>query len=250
MRQDQIAARTWDQDRSLQETSNVIHDGAQGEADLLDRSRGYVSGVLLGNFPQAVPAAGASILEIGSGLGWIMQAMSEFLRERAREPQQILGLDIAPSMIRQAQQRVGPDTDLGFVLYDGVTVPLPDATLDLVYSVAALQHIPRPFVYNIFFEIARILKPMDGRSFISCPRTPSPSRRRSTLGGTKYATKSKGIRPTGIIFIRLRSYATFCGLPASPTSASGTTIAARSSRAFPIRRFSRRTTSIQQPIYV
>src|SRR4051794_12634463 len=159
MRQDQIAARTWDKERSLEDTSKAIHDGARGEEELLSRARDYVSRVLFGNFPQAVPPAGASILEIGSGLGWIMEAMRGFLDDYGCAPERVLGLDIAPNMIRQAQERLGSDSQMSFVLYDGVTVPLPDESFDLVYSVAALQHIPRPFVFNLFFEAMRLLKP-------------------------------------------------------------------------------------------
>jgi SAM-dependent methyltransferase len=43
--------------------------------------------------------------------------------------------------------------------YDGVSIPFADGTLDFIYSVACLQHIPRPFVFNLLFEVKRLLKP-------------------------------------------------------------------------------------------
>jgi SAM-dependent methyltransferase len=38
-------------------------------------------------------------------------------------------------------------------------VPLPDESFDLIYSVATLQHVPKLYVYNLFFEIKRLLRP-------------------------------------------------------------------------------------------
>src|SRR5580698_5170037 len=87
-----------------------------------------------------------------------MQAMHEYLTRNSRPARKIIGLDIAPNMVEMAKHRLGPGEPFNFVVYDGVTVPLPDASFDLIYSVAALQHVPRPFVFNLFFEIRRLLK--------------------------------------------------------------------------------------------
>jgi ubiquinone/menaquinone biosynthesis C-methylase UbiE len=159
MRLDQAAARTWDQERPIEETSNAIHDGAHSDEELRKRAKILVGDMLFGNFAQAVPERDASILEIGSGLGWIMQGVNEYLSQRSRPPRSVVGLDIAPNMIEQAKRRLGTAAPFGFLLYDGTRVPLPDSSLDLIYSVAALQHVPRPFVFNLFFEIQRLLKP-------------------------------------------------------------------------------------------
>jgi ubiquinone/menaquinone biosynthesis C-methylase UbiE len=156
---DQIAAQTWNQERRIEETSAAIHDGVTGEAALAARGRFYVEQLIFGSFPQAVPQLGATIMEIGPGLGWIMQAINEYLVSAGKAPRRVTGLDIAPNMIIQAEQRLGSEPPYGFLLYDGITVPLPDASLDLIYSVAALQHVPRPFVFNLFFEMKRLLRP-------------------------------------------------------------------------------------------
>lgn len=158
MRLDQIAAQTWDKQRPIEETSLVIHDGARTPEELAARGKGYVEDLLFGNFSQAVPTKGAAILEIGSGLGWLMQAMNDYLVRIDRPAESITGLDIAPRMVEQAKERLGSSRPFGFLLYDGINVPLPDASLDLVYSAAALQHIPRPYVFNLFFEMKRLLK--------------------------------------------------------------------------------------------
>src|SRR5262245_14826952 len=105
-----------------------------------------------------MPMPGARALEIGSGLGWVMQAALEQVA-----PRQMIGLDVAPTMIEKARARLRRDgvTDprLDFLLYDGVTIPLPDDSVDWVYSVAALQHVPKVYVYNLLLEIKRILSP-------------------------------------------------------------------------------------------
>ena len=157
-RLDHIAARTWDQARPIEETSAVIHDGAVSPKELAERAKGYVESMIFGSFPQAIPEAGAAIMELGPGLGWIMQAMNAYLLAENRSPKRIIGLDIAPNMIKQAKQRLGPGEPFAFQLYDGINIPFPDCSLDLIYSVAAMQHIPRPFVFNLFFEFRRLLR--------------------------------------------------------------------------------------------
>jgi SAM-dependent methyltransferase len=54
---------------------------------------------------------------------------------------------------------------MSFIHYDGIAVPLPDKSFDMIYSVAALQHVPKLYVYNLFFEICRLLKD-DGHAVI------------------------------------------------------------------------------------
>ncbi|WP_374330079.1 class I SAM-dependent methyltransferase [Aestuariivirga sp.] len=162
MRLDLAAASTWNSKSSIQEASDTIHDGATTPEELSNRAKGYVEGLIFGKFPEAIPSAGGDILEIGSGLGWIMQAMNDYLGRVERSPHSVTGLDIAPNMIEMARQRVRQDQVQGpleFLLYDGIKVPLDSRSLDLIYSVATLQHVPRQFVFNLFFEIKRLLKP-------------------------------------------------------------------------------------------
>jgi SAM-dependent methyltransferase len=159
MRTDQQAAQTWNRQETLDETNARIHDGADGDEALARRGSSYVNNLLFANFPVAVPSLGADILEVGSGVGWIMQAMNGYLSDCGRAPKRIIGLDIAPNMSAKARQRLGEQPPYQYMIYDGITVPLSNASLDLIYSVACLQHIPRPYVFNLFFEIRRLLRP-------------------------------------------------------------------------------------------
>lgn len=156
------AFKTWDaKEESLQSIERRIHDGVADE-QLHARAQGYVTH-LMQNFPWSVPKPGAHILEVGSGVGYIMEAMA-----RQFNPARITGLDVALHMIEHAKRRLArdgiQDNRFGFVHYDGIHVPLPDSSLDYIYSVACLQHIPKPFVYNLFHELHRLVKP---RGFVA-----------------------------------------------------------------------------------
>ena len=97
-------------------------------------------------------------MEVGSGVGYMLQAAV-----RRTNPSRIIGLDVAEGMIKLAKERLARDniTDsrIEFLLYDGVTIPLPDNSIDFIYSIATIQHIPRICVYNLLVELLRVLKP-------------------------------------------------------------------------------------------
>jgi len=108
------------------------------------------------HFPAAMPEPGGVLLEIGSGVGYLMEAAS-----RKFQPARIIGLDIAPAMIEKAKERLARDAvdiPAEFMSYDGISVPIADHSVDYIYSVACLQHIPKPYVYNLFGEMLRVLR--------------------------------------------------------------------------------------------
>ncbi len=152
------AARTWDDPvESLEATNARIHDGVPLD-QLEQRADTYVAGIF-DQFRRVDPAMTRSILEIGSGTGFIMEGVDRYLRRHGISASSIVGLDIAANMIAKAKARVGDRRPFDFLLYDGINVPLADDSIDLVYSVAALQHVPKLYVYNLFLEVRRILKP-------------------------------------------------------------------------------------------
>jgi ubiquinone/menaquinone biosynthesis C-methylase UbiE len=158
------ATRTWNRrDESLESINRRIHDGAA--LDQLDlRADNYVN-EMMNRFRYACLRPGASILEIGSGTGYIMEAFDRYARSRDIVITRLTGLDIAEHMIEKAKNRLAGKTSFSFVHYDGIHVPIPDGSFDWIYSVAALQHVPKPYVYNLFFEIYRLLKD-DGQAII------------------------------------------------------------------------------------
>jgi SAM-dependent methyltransferase len=87
--------------------------------------------------------AGARILEIGAGTG--AQA-----RELERRGYQVTAIELANS--NYAAHRVFPITD-----YDGRTIPLPDASVDVAFSSNTLEHVPD--LAHMHAEIRRVLAP-------------------------------------------------------------------------------------------
>jgi ubiquinone/menaquinone biosynthesis C-methylase UbiE len=151
------AFRTWEAvNESLESVEARIHDGVP-RTQLHERADVLLD-TFAALFPGREPAPGSDVMEIGSGVAYIMEAAM-----RRYAPRRIVGLDIAAGMIEKAQLRLerdGVDTRaVEFVHYDGVNVPLPSASFDLIYSVSALQHAPRPYCFRALIEANRLVRP-------------------------------------------------------------------------------------------
>lgn len=151
------AFQTWEaRNESLERVEDRIHDGVPRE-QLIERGRRYV-GKIFELFPWYSIAQDKPPVEIGPGVGYIMQAFSERL-----DLKKIIGLDVAAGMISHAKERVRrdglPAERFEFTLYDGVNFPFQAEEIGAFYSVAAIQHVPKPYAYNIIFEINRCLAP-------------------------------------------------------------------------------------------
>jgi SAM-dependent methyltransferase len=152
-----IAAKTWNKaDETLQQAEDRIHDGIP---DLVGRANARVK-QMFDLFPYAFPQQEPiHAMEIGGGVGYIMEAVGRRLDKQNVRDWLLVDLDIAEHMIAKAMTRLGHDPRYQFLHYNGLTVPAPDGAYDFIYSVAALQHIPKEYVYNLFFETKRLLKP-------------------------------------------------------------------------------------------
>ena len=94
-----------------------------------------------------------SILDFGCGTG----RLTEFM---AKDFKRVAGLDISSTMITQAKTRLADLKNIEFLETDGRTIPLPNQSVDLVFSYLVFQHIKtRLMVKNTFKEIHRILNP-------------------------------------------------------------------------------------------
>src|SRR5271163_923489 len=132
------AAKTWNRaEETVEEANARIHDGA----DDLEKRASILAETVCNHFPIDVPP-GARIMEVGSGTGYIMEGVNSYLVVRGRAPSVIEGLDIAEHMLAKARRRLGNDPPYAYTHYDGVTIPRPAGVYDLIYSVAALQHVP------------------------------------------------------------------------------------------------------------
>ena len=159
--QDLVAAKgIWNRsEESLESIEHRIHDSVP-LGKLGDRADGYVKNIFESFGALSLPRA-PEILEIGSGVGYIMEAVWRYLDAQGVKDAHVSGLDIAEHMIEKAKarlERLPHKNAFSFSHYDGLSVPARDNSCDLVYSVATLQHIPKLYVYNLFFEVKRILK--------------------------------------------------------------------------------------------
>lgn len=143
---------TWRRPDDLATLNRRIHDGAD-VTELQERAANRRDMLFERCFPYAAPRQGAKVLELGQGVGWIMQAMLD-----AFPIDEIVGLDISENMIARAQERWS-DPRARYVHYDGLTIPIDDDQFDNIYSVACIQHIEKHHAFLILQELLRILKP-------------------------------------------------------------------------------------------
>jgi ubiquinone/menaquinone biosynthesis C-methylase UbiE len=145
-------ATTWTGEESLESLNLRLHDGVPLD-ELMNRARAYRTVMFETLYPMAQPSAGARVLEFGSGVGWIMEAMLE------KYPvAEIVGLDISANMIKRAQERFS-HARAKFTLYDGFRFPFPDDYFQTLYSCAVIQHIEKHIAFLLMQEMYRVLAP-------------------------------------------------------------------------------------------
>jgi ubiquinone/menaquinone biosynthesis C-methylase UbiE len=94
-----------------------------------------------------------SILDLGCGTG----RLTEFM---AHDFKKVVGIDISATMIVEGKERLKEFKNIELLETDGSTIPLPDESIDSVFSYLVFQHIKtREMVESNFKEIYRILKP-------------------------------------------------------------------------------------------
>jgi ubiquinone/menaquinone biosynthesis C-methylase UbiE len=111
---------------------------------------------------EALPDGDAVVLEIGCGIGRIMQHLAGRYRE-------VHGTDISAEMVEQGTRRLAHLDNVRFHHGNGYDLePFADASVDLVYSAYVFQHMPKTIAYNYFLEVQRVLRP-DGLFLFQVP---------------------------------------------------------------------------------
>jgi ubiquinone/menaquinone biosynthesis C-methylase UbiE len=87
--------------------------------------------------------AGQRVLEIGAGAGW----QAQWLSERGR---QMVAVDVPASNYNEARMYT-------VVQYDGVRLPLPAASVDIIFSSNVMEHVVD--LDGLLAEMRRVLKP-------------------------------------------------------------------------------------------
>ena len=101
------------------------------------------------------PPAGASVLDVGTGPGRLLSELA------AQRPDlRLTGIDLSPSMIEVARQRLaalGPQAPIRLDVGDGGQMPYPDRSFDLVVSTVSMHHWQEPG--RVVAEAYRVLRP-------------------------------------------------------------------------------------------
>ncbi len=140
----------WDR-RAAEDARFYIASGAAG-TDAEFRASGHreVEDVVLDGI-RLSPSASA--LEIGCGIGRLLVPL-------APRVSRAYGVDISPAMIEKSKGFIADAPNVTTWVTDGSLAPIPDASLDFVFSYIVFQHIPdRAPVRRYVEEAARVLKP-------------------------------------------------------------------------------------------
>ena len=112
--------------------------------------RSKVSEFLLPWLSTSGAKQGDTILEYGCGMGRLLKALDGMGLSLA-------GVDISPKMIEHARALL-PD-NVALDALDDDTIPMPDESVDFVYSYAVFQHIARKSdLWRTLEEISRVMK--------------------------------------------------------------------------------------------
>ena len=99
-------------------------------------------------------AAGERVVEIGCGVG-------RLTRPLARRAAHVDALDVSGEMLEVARARHSDLENVTWRLGDGATLePVPDASVDGVFSHVVFPHLPSPaYAYGYVEEMGRVLRP-------------------------------------------------------------------------------------------
>lgn len=134
-------------------------DQHRGIWDRLHRERypGYTThprlNELLVNLPADWLDKNKVLLEIGCGKGHWMELFSSMVQE-------VHGVDISPEVIGMARRRLAHLDNVYFYVTEGASLEMFKADqIDMIYSVATFQHIPRQVTLRYLVESRRVLEP-------------------------------------------------------------------------------------------
>jgi SAM-dependent methyltransferase len=91
------------------------------------------------------------VLDIGCGTGRVMEHLAPWCRE-------VHGIDISERMVAGGRERLAHLSNVQFHHGNGYDLAgFEDGSFDVVYSIVALQHMPRTVAYNYLLESNRVL---------------------------------------------------------------------------------------------
>ena len=126
-----------------------------------------------------------NILDFGCGTG----RLTEFM---AQDFNKVIVFDISPTMIAQGKERLKDLKNVELIEIDGQSIPLPEGSIDFVFSYLVFQHIKdREMVEEAFREIYRVLKP--GGVFKVLLRSDKQKNMNRWWSGIEYGQEAIGV---------------------------------------------------------
>lgn len=170
-------------------------------------------------FTRLAPRAGETALDIGAGTGAETRRLAAAVGSAGRA----VGIEPHPVIRAEAQRRAAADgAPARFVNGDAASLPLADASVDLVRCERVFQHLPDPRA--AVSEIARVLRPggrvavldTDWATMVLHPGDPDVLRRFNAAFCRGFAEPYAGRR--------LRSWLTTAGLAVDPDIGSAAVV--------------------------
>jgi SAM-dependent methyltransferase len=103
-------------------------------------------------------------IDFGCGLGRVSRWLATCFA-------QVIGVDISPKMLELAEAHNARRAPITFVRGSETSIPLATSSADFIYSMIALQHIPRPLQELYLREFARLARP-GGYLYFQLPSHP------------------------------------------------------------------------------
>lgn len=122
----------------------------EGQFESLDH---YLNHLMhLRTYEEVLPLVrGQKVLDLGCNNGY----GTDYIRTACAD---IVGIDVSATAIQDGRARFGA-SGLRLELYDGVTLPFPDSTFDVVISFQVIEHIDVDLMPRYLGGAARVLKP-------------------------------------------------------------------------------------------
>jgi SAM-dependent methyltransferase len=134
----------WDSSADIDSLSAIVVDSDERSY----RSSGQREAEAL----RRLVGSGATVLDIGCGTGRVMEHLAPWCSE-------VHGIDISQRMVEGGRERLAHLPNVHFHHGNGYDLAgFEDGSFDVVYSIVALQHMPRTVAYNYLLESNRVLK--------------------------------------------------------------------------------------------
>ena len=121
-------------------------------------------GPILDNFIDYSSLRGATVLEIGYGVGWLLNELSKVAED-------VQGIDLSESHFSLSSHRFRDTPNVHVKVASAEAIPFPDGHFDFVASFGLLHHAESD--QRCYDEVYRVLKP-GGRAFLMLYRKGGP----------------------------------------------------------------------------